>query len=580
MADENLNGQAIADEVSAEYPEDFPQERFQEEVLVRGLTKMVLVSEKTPQVDNWVKKVLYQIKQALRKLIGKKVNVSKMNGDTTMKQLADMLISGDVVELQKEMTTGTDIIEYFKAEQEFIDKFDELNKSEDANEMTQVQDMIDNVFRIALEQREDILNNPEFFSLQEAFINEFNTGVLDDIRNILGKDTLISQNDIVSHIAETNENNEYVMNIEKVRQRMNNLTHTLYKMSDMMDTIDSQLDEISDMDSKDKIDRLVYYKKFNQSWGEQIDTFFAMSIGEDPNNPMKKLANTLKDKLAKNTAKIQKVQNAALEDVFVELMERPAANALEQFEADVQRKKNAPQAVRDRMYREFHNMTEAEYKRYKELKSKGKKTREYKDLHEKWLLGLEFDRDKAKAILAGETVDSNYFNSMLESVSMNTDPAISSVYKHIQDLTTKYETEALAYYADFMDTVLPHIEKNGKDYQNRGALGRKLGFKDTKGVLKSDGTVEQVEEWTFLNPWQNYRYDQAVLKSNISQAAEAFRESNSDADKTAWEEAKREHQLWKNRYMNQDYAVEYYEALDLLQKDDIVHVVMEGIYGC
>lgn len=576
--DSELNGKAILDDVNARYNKDgqMSQERIQEEVLVRALTDLVRLEKNTPKVQNWLQKMMYQLKQLLRKLLGKTVNVKDLDGTTSLKDLAKIVASGNVMELQQELITSADVIEHFKAQQEWIDKFDQLNNSKDRKDKQAVQSMIDNVMETAIEQRQDILNNPEFFSLAEVFVDELNRqGLLNDVISTLGKDSTLSTTDIIQALNSTDQKGNLTLTGKQIYQRMSNLAHSFYKMKDMLTALDNQLEDIKDLDSKDKVDRLVYYKKFMQAWGEHIDTLYKWSLGESKDNPVKQLANELNSQLEDLNKKMTDMQVTAVEDVFVDLMQGPADQALQKFNEEVTLKKKgragiaAPQSVIDRMYKEFHNMTEAQYKRFKELEKQGGTTREYDDLYQLWLGGLEFNREKARAILKGEGRDSNYFNSMFESLSMNTDPTVSSVYKHIQNLTAKYEADALDWYADFIDTASDYVKKHELQVQNRGAIGRKLGFKDTKAVVKQDGTVEKVEEWTFLNPWKDYRYDQAELKQNLSRAAEKFKESNSEVDKKAYYDAKYAYQQWKNKYMHQEFTVDYYEAQDLLLKDDI-----------
>jgi hypothetical protein len=568
MNDPELMGADILKQVNEEYNKDgkMSDERIQEEVLVRALTKLTNVEDKTPKILKWLNNFFYNIKQALRKVIGKKIKVEKMDGSTTLKGLADILSKGTNVELNKELITSSDLIEHFKAQQEFIDNFDKLSDTADSN--SAVQDMINTVMKTAVEQKQDILNNPEFFSLQDVFVEEVGRqGLLNEIIDIIGEDA-ISNNTIVQEMM-AKDNGQAVHTLEQIHERMGNLAHTLHKLSEVFDQLDNQLEDITDLDSKHKIDRLIYYKKFIQAWGETIDDFYEMAKYENADNPVKKLADKLNDKLTKITDKINDVQVAAVKDVFVELLEAPAANAKEKFEEELKRKKGSSQKVIDRLYGDFHNMTEAQYKRFMELKNKGNLGKEYKGLRQLWLGGLDFNADKAEAILRGEGRDSDYFNSMFESVSMTTDPAISSVYKHIQNLTAQYEADALDWYAGFIDVALPYVDKHKLQVQNRGSIGEKIGFRDVTFYTDKDGTVQKGEEWKLLNPWKDFSHDETLLKNKIQDAAKEFDDSPSDTNRKAWIQAKQEYQSWKNKYMHQNYNQEYYDSIDLLLKDDI-----------
>lgn len=581
--DSELNGKAILDDVNARYNKDgqMSQERIQEEVLVRALTDLVRLEKNTPKVQNWLQKMMYQLKQLLRKLLGKTVNVKDLDGTTSLKDLAKMVASGNVMELQQELITSADVIEHFKAQQEWINKFDQISNSKDRDAKNKVQNMIDNVMKTALDQKKDILNNPEFFEdLTNVYVDELHRqGLLDEFTNILGKDATLNKTELIQALYAEDQNKNLVHTTEQIRERMSNLVHSFYKMEDMLEALGQNLDDIKDLDSKDKIDRLIYYKKFMQAWGVHIQTLYDWSIKEDENNPVKKLADSLKRKLDTLSNNMMEMQTDAVEDVFYDLMKGPADEALAKFKKDLAVKKKRKEvriigmSAVDRLYQSFHNMTEAEYERFQELKKQGSTSKEYDNLYQKWMGGLEFNREKARSILIGEGLDSNFFNGMLESMSMNTDPAIASIYKHVEHLTTQYEAKALNWYAEFTDTALEYIKGRELEVQNRGSIGKKLGFKDVKSVEKEldngEIVIEKVEEWTFLNPWKNYRYDEAELKANLNNAIVKFRETNSEAAKKAYYDAKYEYRKWENKYMHQEFTVDYYAAEELLLKDDI-----------
>ena len=557
-------GEALLEEVKALYTGEVTQEQIEEEVLVRSLVKSIEELGASPRIKSIFDNLLFHIRQALRKLLGRSVNVGNLKADTTLKQLAEMIAKGDVQELQKDLITSTDIIEYFKDQENFVNAFDVI-VNEDAEG---VQNMIDNMFDVTMEIKKDVQENEGFYNFSELLLNEYHTGILDEMSAILGVSSTLSRKEVVHHIMATEQGK---INAEKVKERLKNLSQTLFKLEELFDTMNKELSEMKSLNSKEIIDRLIYYKKFVESWEGTITNFTNYSDFQR-DSPLKTLAESLRYSSNEATKQIKRLQVNALEDLIFESMEGPAKKALEDFNKAVAYKENARAAdkVIDRMYYEFHNMSKAEYNQFKKLKAAGAQTEEYKRLYDRWLVGLDFNRDKVKALLNGETPDASWMNSQLESLSMNTDPAISSVYLHIQNLKSRYQVESLNFYNRFVAELIPHIEKNGVKFQNRGSVGRDMGFKDTVGVLnESTGEIEKIEQWTFLNQWSGNSYDEKVLKNEIKKTRDAYKYTNTDTDKKAWLKAERSYQLWKNEYMNQRYSVEYYEAQDLLMKDDI-----------
>mgnify|MGYP003641464486 CR=1 FL=1 len=569
--------QDVIDDVRNLYTTD-QSSSFKEEVIVRALTKLVGVTEDTPALKSLLDKILYQIKQALRKLLGKTVDVKNLNLNTTLKEFAEMLSKGSVLELQKDLITSADIIEYFKVEQDVLDKFDTLNNSKNEKDYTVVQNMIDKIFDATTTMKRDILkkviDQPEFFTFKEALINEYNTGIIDSIRSKLDVD---SNTNVVHELTGRDDNGDFTNSLKSIQDRTKNLAFTLYKVEELFTVMNKEVMSMDTLDSKDKVDRIIYIKKFVDSYVDIIDTLNRLSLNESKDNKIVELANDLTNGMRILNDNITKVQTESVQDIFYELLKDSAAHALKEFNDEMemtsifgQSMLNAPKEVRDSKFLAFHNMTEDEYKRYKQLKGAKVvlKNSEYKDLHDKWLRGNEFDKETASVVLNGASKDANFWNGMLESMSLNADPAIASVYQHIQSMTIKAEAESFGFFSNFIDVIMPHVKATNVSIQKRGDVGKTLGHKNIVGVVKN-GKVEREEEWQLLDKWTGNQYDEAVLEQDIVIAAEQFRITKSDADKNAWKDAKRALRLWKIEYMNQDYDAGWYEATDILDKDEI-----------
>jgi len=576
--------QDIIDDVNEMY-QDAP-ESIQEEVLVRALTRLVEMEELSPKLKNWFDKLMYQIKQILRKLLGRKVNVGKLQADTTLKGLAEMVAKGDVLELQKEMITSSDVIEYFKDKEKFIESFDTISPN-NKKEMGIMFGTMGKIFSAVAEQKADILNSEKagdiMLSLNGIFADELEFRYMQEIEALKEKNPSLSKNEIIEYFSKKDDGTFTELN-DVIHERMGNMMHALYKVNDILTEGNKKVKAIDKLNSREKLDRLIYFKRHMLNYQEVINDFNRIGSreeayviedgklkldaqGEPIRNPVSKLSQDLKNNLTEMQNEIARIQKESVRDIFVELTAPMAKDALDKFNAEMDGpKKGAPQKIRDAAYKRFHSMTEAEYKQYKELKAKGIKSDDYNRLHELWLTGLEFDESKADAILDGSAQDANWSNGFLESLSNNTDPAIESVYKHIQMMTNMYETNAQSWMANFITVVSPNIHIFSG--QKRGGIGLKQSFRDRIATIENGAIVER-EEIVFLNPWKNYRYDQTVHKHKIEEAKKAFDADGTDASKKLWKEAKHDYQKWKNVYMNQDFDAGYYAANDLLMKDDI-----------
>ncbi len=124
-------GVAIIDFVTKKYTDlDSTSDRFKEECLVRSLETDVLDkvqnTTRSTGFKEFIKNLLYSIKQVLREVFGK-VKVEKLDSNTTLKELADM-IAGESFQLNTQLISESDFAEYVKDIQDFRKEIESLKK--------------------------------------------------------------------------------------------------------------------------------------------------------------------------------------------------------------------------------------------------------------------------------------------------------------------------------------------------------------------------------------------------------------------------------------------------------------------
>ena len=119
-----IEGKKLEEYVKTNYPELAEgTDRFKREVLTYGL-QLAAQNKVANQIaskgfDNFIKNLLYQIKQLLKKMFGNKVNVAKLNESTTLEELADMLLEKDFV-FDTEKVTYDDAVAFARNQIERI----------------------------------------------------------------------------------------------------------------------------------------------------------------------------------------------------------------------------------------------------------------------------------------------------------------------------------------------------------------------------------------------------------------------------------------------------------------------------
>lgn len=544
---------------------DKTDEQIKEEVLVRALTASTLSIAPKDEFTNFISELLFHIKQALRNLVGKKIDISKLNANTTMLELAEILSKGDKIAMDKALYTNEDVFDYLRDYSDFVDSFTEILEND---EYDSLQKIINDTYDIAVAQLNTINSVPELNSLAELIAEEYgNASVLNKIKEELGP--LHTNNDLVIAIGEKDKNG--LVNTQKViEQKLMTLTNNLFAVEKVLDSIMDSLEETSKLSSKEQMTAYHYYSTYLKNWSTVVEDLENASFYQYERTELHDFSDKLSRKLKVVNKRMQTVKTNAVVDVMYDSLKESGDNAMEEFKNQIGRLSNATQGLRDQKYLEFHNMTEEQYKLYSRLKANGHtKNRDYVALHSKWLDGSsELTKDKLKSILMGETKDANWFNSMIESASLNTDPTIFSIHDHIQQQIAKFEILAKSRFEEYVDAIKPHIKKNGGKFQNRGALGRKMGFKDNVAKVQ-DGKLVEYQEWVFLNKWKDYRRDDTTYKHAIQVAHDNYAETNNDVDKKALEDARNDYAKWKNQFMHQEFSAEFYETADILNKDDI-----------
>jgi len=144
---QNLYNQAIATEegqgvfyyVKTNYPElEESSDLFKEEVLAYAMQLKALNrinnEIETEGYKSFMNKLFAAIKQLLRRLFGNKVNVAKLDVDTTLEELADMLLDKDF-EFATDLITEDDLAMFSR---EVLERAKELNKFSNKESMEKV----------------------------------------------------------------------------------------------------------------------------------------------------------------------------------------------------------------------------------------------------------------------------------------------------------------------------------------------------------------------------------------------------------------------------------------------------------
>jgi hypothetical protein len=567
---ETAEGQAIIAEVSEMYPDLDSignMDLFKEEVIVRALTAIGMDKLNKFKTESAFAKVinniLYAIKQALRKIFGK-VPVSGLAADTTLEELADILVKGGKFEVDKTIIGASDVIAYNKERTQYID--DLINIDDNS-----VQSILNKEFDIASNHLNQLLTNRNYDALANLLTDEDKRGDLQEL-----KSNLQAYQTSVSNMA-----SRTVKDMEYMRNRSTALVNSMFRLKTVMGKI---LEHAQDMkahgESQENLHKAHYYDHLIKHWqqfiDEAVDTLNEQEL--DDESPMF----TLLDQIKRSTTKTRKIINemyaeGARDGLYNELM--PTQQHIkEKYDGIIQdlRDKGASQKKIDRYYKQYHGVTEAEHDRLKELKRMRKsgvlpkaQENEMNNLQAKADQGIAITPEKIEQILKGGMGDANFFNSYLEGYLYNTDPVIGGLASYVKNNLNEVMAKAQGVYNNFSKEMQPLLEDAGFNPNKPGDLGEQLGFLDTVAKKEEDGTITPRKVWTFLNPFRDYRHDYDVHKDTVEKAQAEYHRTGTDEAEKAMTDAVVARQKFMRKYFHQEYVPEFYERDALFEKDEV-----------
>ena len=582
------DGKVILDEVAKKYNNNTP-DSLKEEVFVRALTASTMMTSPKEEFSSWIKEFLFNIKQALRRLIGKSIEIQNLSPMTTMRELADILSKGDKVAMDAAIYTDEEIFDYMRDYVSFEEGF---TKALQSNQATDIQELINNAVNAATMQLTSLEENkgnvPGLNNLADLLVDEYDQGLLAKIKKELGPYS--SSSDILVAISKKqttidaagNEVTTLLNHADVIKKRLQALTNNLYNVNSMLDIMNDEIEKVSGLTSREQIDTLHYYTTFIDNWSTVVNSLVTIQtnyVNTNVDNDLTALVTKLDRNMDKAKSNLLKFKTDAVLDVLWEMTEPIANKVRDKFNKEASKKsgkiidvtkifKGEVTADQDAHWLEFHNMTKAQYEQFMIMKNAGvKEDPEFLRLKSLWMKGLEMTKDKLRDILASESgTDSNYFNGLLESASFNTDVTIFGLQQHIQSEISKYEIYAKTKFENYLDAVQPYFDQ--VNFQNRGSVGRELGQLNKVSVIVNDELVEH-EEHGFLQEFIGWESDKVALQFAKKQAQKEFARTNSDVAEKKLMDSIQEYSDWKNKYMHQRYSSEYYEVDKMLTNDDI-----------
>lgn len=543
-----------------------------EEVLVKVLTRAAMLKETgqaaPAKLSNIIKDLLYSIKQILRKVFGSKINISKLDVDTTMDQMAEMLYSGGKFDITTDNVDQADVVAYFEAHSKYIN--DLKNVAQTSGHQV-ISTMTNRIYEGASQQVRMIMKNKNYSEMINLFADEYNRGDLQEMRSNLAK----YSKDLI------NKSEELAEDIERTQGEIQALVNSMLRLEIMMKKMEKHLDELSkDPSDKDNIHKAYYYSHVLSYWQKYIAETNTMMLKAkvDSRSPIRELLNSIEKTMENSASTITQMSHGGVANVLWDQWEDMATQAETLFKeqiASLKKRGSSKQAINNRFV-DFYGMSEEEFNTFNDLNTKKNKGEQLTydqgeqltSLTRKSFEGKQMTKEKVQKALKGETKDANWFNSYLEGYLYNTDPVIGGFAMYFKNNMAEMEVKAQSRLSDIMKELQPLIKD--MSFTKIGDLGQKIGFTDSIGFFDKDAN-EFVEKkvWTLLNPYKNYRYEIDKLNHDIKDLQDRYNKTGNEEDKTNLANTLAQKADHMRKYFHQEYKDEYYSKDDLFERDQV-----------
>ncbi len=568
-------GQGIKFFVASTYPElKQDTDLFKEEVLayalqLAGINKLNN-SIQTEGFDSFVNRMLAAIKQILKKIFGNKVKVSKIDVDTSIEDLSDMMFEKEIdIDIPANLTQE-DIVMFGK---DVLLRAKELEQFSDKESRQKLVNQIYTTTKLILNEAENFKGDSKSKKiLREALFQKGTTRYLREVDSTL--------KGFLNTDVEEFDENEKIQNaidaaklsLESDLQKATALVNTLDTTNSMLKNMLTDIAKInnSNINSRSTIALLMLYKQNSRAWLKMVEEINE-ALSEDgtvidSSNPFYTNLNEIIQNISRvntNIANVLKTNNVQFYVEITGYMSQYVESRLRE-NLGIALKRTFNEAELEKQVNDlYYKVTTATVKDQdiEALIKKGVPSdilkgflQEYKD--------LVIDKDKITQALTGGAHDVTWFNRWLESYSSSNDVIAGPLSMFIENEKSQVENivwEKSMKFRGKLEKLLPAI---GFSKLNSVSLRKKMGFLDNVFWVDEEGKPIKKEVWSYHGEFKDYRYHYDLLDYNLEEA-----KKTEDVNKIAT--AQLEFDTFKKDYMWQDFVPEYYEKDEIFKSSEV-----------
>jgi hypothetical protein len=570
-------GQGIKEYVLTNYPElTEGSDLFKEEMLAYALQLKALnkINDQieTEGFEGFMNKLLAAIKKILRGIFGSKVNVSKMDVDTSIEELADMLLEKEFeLDIPKNLSEE-DLVMFARDVIDRAKSLDALSTKQNKQEI--IEQFYDTARRVLIDvenfkgdkQTKKLLRESIFRKGTNRYLPE----VQSNLRDYLNTDIEgLSEDELIQNALQAAQSQNEA-ELQKATALVNNLDVVNIMLKNMLSDI-SKINK-TNINSRSSIALLMTYKQNAKAWlkmVEAIDESLSLNGKEivDSSNPFYQSLNEIVQNITRvntNIAKLLKNNNIQFYVEITSYMSQYVQDRLRDNLGIALKKTFSPEQMEKEVNDLYNKVVKQELKE-EDIDALVKKgvpenvlrgfLREYKN--------LVIDEEKIMMALTGGAHDVSWFNRWLESYSSSNDVVVGPLAMFIENEKTQVRNivwnDSLKF-RNKLEKLLPAV---GWNKLTSIKLREQMGFKDKVfWVDKDTNKPIQKEVWSYLGAFKDYRYYYDLLEYNLEEA-----KKTQDPAKIA--DAQLEFDEFQKDYMWQEYVPEFYEQDEIFKTSEV-----------
>lgn len=516
---------------------------FKEEVIVHALTvagQAQLAGQTMPRsFREFISNVLYQIKKYIKQLFGKGVNISDLGVNTSLRDLANEMLTSEF-QINDNIVTEEDEIQYSRELKFEIGDFieDLENVLNDDKKHVLLQSNLNELYKLASEQ----LRATEKEKYQEVALTlmEEDSRDLAYITSSLNKYVDIAANKS-RNIADLVEENR-----KKAIAFVNSMKQMDLIAEKINEAIDNKIANVNN--SVDALYSVSYFNDFLDSYKDFLTEleFDLTAAGVPLSSPIRILRAQILDKVTAGKQKSQSIYGEGLVDTLWEFVE-PLANKID------------TRWLKRKAY----------------LENSRTASPRLVALEEALYNSVKLTKETFGKMIQGQITNESFssqMNSLFESYLVNQDPVVGSFASYLKKNYSDMSLKVQDLKTKFAKDVIPALEKAGINSFNITDKANQLLMEDVVGkyVTDKDGThLMEYKVLKYLDEFIGYEWWDENQRFNIETARNKYYETLADDDRKELNRLKQDYEKMRRTHFNNKYKQEFYEKEELFERDAI-----------